>query len=67
MSNGLAHHFHLDKSTFIFREIRVDFFTFQAIPLSKQNIAPDGTPRSAVSDLGYTVCICPINRQLGLM
>ena len=39
--HGLAHHYHLGESTFIFRGIRSDFLFFisffDEIPLSKQN------------------------------
>ena len=29
-------------------------------------IAPDGTPRSAASHVGYSVCLCPIKGTPGL-
>ena len=34
--------------------------------LCANRIAPDGTPRSAASHLGYIVCLCPIKGTQGL-
>ena len=34
--------------------------------MKANRIAPDGTPRSAASHLGYSVCLCPIKGTPGL-
>ena len=69
LMNGFSHHYHLGQSTFIFRGVRSDFkilFIFSMkMPLANI-IAPDGTPRSAASHLGYYVCPCPIKGMPGL-
>ena len=55
MRNGLSHPYHLDESTFIFRDIGSIFsFIFYFLMKIKiaNRIAPDGTPRFAVSHLG---------------
>ena len=52
---GISHPYHLDESTFIFGGIRGNFsFLFHfSMKFMKENlIAPDGTPRFAVSHLG---------------
>ena len=54
MANELSHH-HLDESTFSFRGIGREFsflFHFSMKFVSANRIAPDGTPRIAVSHLG---------------
>ena len=53
--NGFFHPYHLDESTFIFRDIRSDFsflFHFSMKIMSANRIAPDGTPRFSASHLG---------------
>ena len=63
MTNGFAHHYQLDESTFIFRGVRSDFyflsfffffcfFSMKFLRGCANRIAPDGTPRSAASHLG---------------
>ena len=55
LTNGFSHHYHLSKSTFIFRGVRSDFYFlshFSMKFLCANRIAPDGTPRSAASHLG---------------
>ena len=54
LMNGLAHYYHLDESTYIFRGDRNDFqffFNFLVKFLYANRIAPDGTPHSAASHL----------------
>ena len=57
MTNGLSHVYHLDETTFIFRDIRSNFsflFHFNCFDenhVSKQN-GPDGTPCFSASHLG---------------
>ena len=54
-TNGLAHYYHLDESTFMFRELLIDFvflFHFSMKFCKANRIAPDGTPHSAPSHLG---------------
>ena len=52
MTNGLSHPCHLDESTFILEAREYFFSFFDAIHVSKHGIAPDETPRIAVSHLG---------------
>ena len=55
MTDGLAHHYHLGESTYMFKGFRWDFdflFHFSVKFLLANRIAPDGTPRSAASHLG---------------
>ena len=55
MTNKLSHPYHLDESIFIFRRIRSEFsfsFYFSMKFFEANRIAPDGTPRFAVSHLG---------------
>ena len=57
MTNGLSHHYQIGESTFIFRGVRNDFsflFHFLMKFLLANGIAPDGTPRFAVSHLGLS-------------
>ena len=59
----------LGKSTFIFGGVRSDFYFlshFLTKFLCANRIATDGTPRSAASHLGYTVCLCPTKGTPGL-
>ena len=68
LTNGFYHHYQLDESTFIFRGVRSDFkflSHFSMKFLQANRIAPDGTPRSAVSHLGL-FCLCPIKGTPGL-
>ena len=54
LTNGFSHHYHLGKSTFIFRDVRSDFYflsDFTMKFLFANRIAPDGTPHSAASHL----------------
>ena len=53
LTNGLAHHYHLDESAFSFRGTRSDFFysVFLIKFLKVNSIAHDGTPHSAASPL----------------
>ena len=56
LTNGLSHPYHLDESTFIFRDIKSIFFSFlfhfsmNFMPANR--IAPDGTPHFVASHLG---------------
>ena len=55
LTNGFSHHYHLGESSFIFRGVRCDFYFlshFSTKFLHANRIAPDGTPRSAASQLG---------------
>ena len=55
LTNGIAHHYHLDKSTFILRDIGcvLNFLFDLSMEFLKANRkAPDGTPRSVASHLG---------------
>ena len=54
VTNGLSHPYHLDESIVIFRGIRSKISFLDEIMkfLSANKIAPDGTPRFAVSHLG---------------
>ena len=55
MTNGLAHHYQLDESTFNFRGVGSEFdylFHFSMKFLEANRIAPDGMLRSAASHLG---------------
>ena len=55
MTNGFTHRYHLVESTLIYRGIRCDFknlFHFSMKFLYANRITPNGTPRSAASDLG---------------
>ena len=55
MTNGLSNCYHLDEPTLVFRGIKSDFeflFHFSMKFLLANRIAPDGTPRYAVSHLG---------------
>ena len=55
VTNGFSHPYHLDESKFIFRGVRSDFsflFHFSMKIIKADRIAPDGTPRFAVSHLG---------------
>ena len=55
LTNGFCHHYQLDESTFIFRDVRNDFYVlsdFSMKFLCANRIAPDGTLRSAASHLG---------------
>ena len=64
MTNGQSQPYHLDESTFIFRDIRIDFsflFLFSMKFMSANRIAPDGTPRFAVSHLGL-FCL-PVSQE----
>ena len=51
LTNGFSHCYHMDDSTFIFRGIRSDFLYFIQF-FDENRIAPDGTPRTAASQLG---------------
>ena len=55
LTNGFSHYYHLGESTFIFGGIRSDFQFLNKYSMKillANRIAPDGTPRSAVSHLG---------------
>ena len=55
MTTGLSHPYHLDKSTFIFRDIRSNFSFlchFLMKIMSANRKVPDGTPLFAASHLG---------------
>ena len=55
LTNGFSHHYRLDESTFIFRDVRSDFYVlsnFSMKILCANRIAPDGTPQNAASHLG---------------
>ena len=59
---GLSYHYHLDESTFISRGVRSDFYFlshFSMKFLCANRIAPDGTQRSAASNLG--LCCLPMS------
>ena len=63
--NGFSNHYQLDESTFIFRDVRSDFyflFNFSMKFLSANRIAPDGTPCSAASHLGL-YCLPMSNKK----
>ena len=66
MTNGLSQSFTLDESIFILGESgeKFHFLFYFSMKIKKANrIAPDGTPRFAVSHLGlYSVCLWPIKR-----
>ena len=54
LTNGFSHRYQLGESTSINRGVRCDFkilFHFSMKFLCANRIAPDGTPRSAASDL----------------
>ena len=54
VTNGLSHPYHLDESTFIFRNIRSNFsflFHFSMKFIKANRIAPDGMPHFAASHL----------------
>ena len=66
LTNGFAHHYQLDESTFIFRGVRSDFqflshFSMKKLLLANR-IAPDGMPRSAASHLGL-FCLPMSNKK----
>ena len=65
VTNGLSHHYHLDKSILIFRGIGSNFsflFHFSMKFLQANRIAPDGTPRFAASHMGL-ICL-PMSRLI---
>ena len=64
LTNGFSHHYQLGESTFIFRDVRSDFYFlshFLMKFLQANRIAPDGTPRSAASHLG--LCCLPMSHK----
>ena len=64
LTNGFSHHYQLGESTFNFRGVRSDFLFlshFSKKFLQANRIAPDGTPRSAVSHLG--LCCLPMSHK----
>ena len=64
LTNGFFHHYLLGESTFIFRDVRSDFYFlsyFSMKFLCANRIAPDVTPRSAVSHLG--LCCLPMSHK----
>ena len=66
MKNELAHHYHLYKSTVIFRGIRNDFdilFRCSMKLLYANIIAQDRHHILQRHIWGYTVCLCPIKRM----
>ena len=55
MTNGFSNHYKLGESTFIFRDVKSDFYFFILFFdefLCANRIAPDGTPHFAASHLG---------------
>ena len=55
MMNGLAHHYHLVESTFIFKGVRSDFeflFHFSMKILLANKLTPDGVQHTVASYLG---------------
>ena len=50
------HPYHLDKSTFILRDIRSNFHFSMKFQANRSRIAPDETPRFAASHLGL-ICL----------
>ena len=57
--DGFSHYYHLGESSFIFSGFRWDFnflFHFLVKFLQANRIAPDGTPRSAVSRWDAAFC-----------
>ena len=59
MTNVFSHHYQLDESTFIFRDVRSDFyflfdFSMKFLCVLRRHI------------WGYAVCLCSIKRTPGL-
>ena len=66
VTNGFSHPYHLGESTFSLRGIRSNFsflFHFSMKIFSANRIAPDGTPRLAVSHLGLSCLPVPNERD----
>ena len=69
MTNGLSHFYHLDESTFIYRDIGCNFSVFisffDEFPAAN-GIAPDGAPRFAASHLGLFCLHMSHKKDVGL-
>ena len=69
LTDGFTHHYQLGESTFYLGMLGVIFIFlshFSMKFLCANRIAPDGTPRSAVSHLRLYCCLCPTNGTPGL-
>ena len=70
MTNGLSHPYHLDEPIVIFRGTRCNFSFlypyFDENPVGKQSSPRWEAAFYGVTSGGYSVCLCPIKRTLGL-
>ena len=70
VTNGISHPYHLDESTFIFRDTRSNFsflFHFSMKIKIANRIAPNGTPRFAASHLGLFCLPMSHKKDAGLI